>query len=31
MNDRTATIQFSDGSPSVTFPILTGTIGPEAI
>src|SRR5437667_830692 len=29
MNDRTATLSFSDGSPSVTFPILPGTIGPE--
>src|SRR6476661_2011941 len=31
MTDRTATIQFSDGSPSVTFPIVSGTIGPHAI
>src|SRR3989454_4883232 len=29
MNDRTATLSFSDGSPSVTFPVLPGTIGPE--
>jgi citrate synthase len=29
--ERSATINFSDGSPSVTFPILTGTIGPEVI
>jgi citrate synthase len=29
MTDRTATLSFSDGSPSVTFPILPGTIGPE--
>ena len=28
MTDRTATLNFSDGSPSVSFPILTGTIGP---
>jgi len=31
MTDSTATLQFSDGSPSVTFPILTGTIGPQVI
>src|SRR6476660_5988800 len=31
MTDSTATLQFSDGSPSVTFPILTGTVGPEVI
>ena len=31
MSDHTATINFSDGSPSVTFPILPGTIGPEVI
>ena len=31
MTDRTATINFSDGSPSVSFPILDGTIGPEVI
>ena len=31
MTDRTATLNFSDGSPSVTFPILTGTVGPEVI
>src|SRR5438309_76772 len=29
MTDHTATLSFSDGSPSVTFPILPGTIGPE--
>src|SRR5882724_12576024 len=29
MTDHTATLNFSDGSPSVTFPILPGTIGPE--
>jgi citrate synthase len=27
----TATLQFSDGSPAVTFPILTGTMGPQVI
>jgi citrate synthase len=31
MTDRTATLNFSDGSPSVNFPILTGTVGPEVI
>jgi citrate synthase len=31
MTDRTATLSFSDGSPSVTFPVLTGTIGPEVV
>ena len=29
--DRTATLTFSDGSPSVEFPILAGTIGPDVI
>src|SRR5262252_654781 len=31
MNDRTATISFSDGSASVTFPLLAGTLGPDVI
>ena len=31
MSDRTSTINFSDGAPSVSFPILTGTVGPEVI
>ena len=31
MNDRTATLSFSDGSPSATFPVLPGTIGPDVI
>ena len=31
MTDHTATLTFSDGSPSVEFPILSGTIGPEVI
>jgi citrate synthase len=26
MSDRSANINFSDGSPSITFPMLTGTI-----
>src|SRR5436190_12705599 len=31
MNDHNASLTFSDGSPSVTFPILEGTIGPDVI
>src|SRR5580765_2575174 len=31
MNDRSATVTFSDGSPDITFPILQGTIGPDVI
>jgi citrate synthase len=31
MTDRTATLNFSDGSPAVTFPILSGTVGPDVI
>jgi citrate synthase len=31
MTDRTATLQFSDGAPSVTFPVLSGTLGPDVI
>ena len=31
MSERTATVTFSDGSPSVTFPILQGTMGPDVI
>jgi citrate synthase len=31
MTDHTATLAFSDGSPSVTLPVLPGTIGPEVI
>ena len=31
MSDRTATINFSDGAPPVTFPILSGTLGPDVI
>jgi citrate synthase len=31
MTDRTATLTFSDGSPSVTFPLLPGTVGPDVI
>ena len=31
MTDRTATLSFSDGAPSVTFPVLGGSIGPDVI
>ena len=31
MTDKTASLTFSDGSPSVTFPILAGSVGPEVI
>jgi citrate synthase len=31
MSDRSTTFNFSDGSSSVSFPILTGTVGPEVI
>ncbi len=31
MTDRTATINFSDGSPAITFPVLSGTVGPDVI
>ena len=31
MTDRTATLSFSDGSTPVTFPVLTGSMGPEVI
>ncbi|HSV21059.1 MAG TPA: citrate synthase [Casimicrobiaceae bacterium] len=31
MPDRTATLNFSDGSPPVTYPILSGTVGPDVI
>src|SRR6476646_3936177 len=31
MTDRTATLNFSDGASPVTFPILSGTIGPDVI
>jgi len=31
MTDRTATINFSDGSPSVSFPVLSGSTGPDVI
>ena len=31
MTDRTATLSFSDGSSPVTFPVLTGSMGPDVI
>ena len=31
MTDRTATLQFSDGSPAITLPVLSGTLGPDVI
>ena len=31
MTDRTATLTFSDGSAPVTFPVLSGTVGPDVI
>ena len=31
MTDHTATLNFSDDSPAITFPVLPGTIGPEVI
>jgi len=31
MTDRTATLNFSDDSSAITFPMLPGTIGPEVI
>ena len=29
--DRSATLTFTDGSPSITFPVLAGSIGPEVM
>jgi citrate synthase len=31
MSEKLATLSFSDGRPSVDFPVLTGTVGPEVI
>ena len=31
MTERTATLSFSDGSPSVTFPLIAGSTGPDVI
>ncbi|MCC6867637.1 MAG: citrate synthase [Burkholderiales bacterium] len=31
MTERTASLKFSDGSPAVTFPVLSGSVGPQVI
>ena len=31
MAEKLATLSFSDGTPSVDFPVLGGTVGPEVI
>jgi len=31
MTDRNATLSFDDGSPSITFPIVPGTVGPDVV
>jgi citrate synthase len=31
MTDRHATLSFDDGSPSITFPIVPGTVGPDVV
>jgi citrate synthase len=31
MSDRKATLSFSDGSPPVDFPLMTGTVGPDVV
>ena len=31
MTDRTATLSFSDGSPSVSFPVISGSAGPDVV
>src|SRR5574342_511806 len=31
MSEKLATLSFSDGTPSVDFPVLGGTVGPEVI
>ncbi len=31
MTDRTATLTFSDGTPPVNFPVLSGTLGPDVV
>ena len=31
MKDRTATLTFSDGASPVTFPMLSGTVGPDVV
>jgi citrate synthase len=31
MTERTATLSFSDGSPAISFPVLSGSVGPDVI
>jgi citrate synthase len=31
MAEKLATLSFSDGKPSIDFPVLGGTMGPEVI
>ncbi len=31
MTDRTAKLEFSDGTPSISFPVLSGTVGPDVM
>src|SRR3546814_528661 len=31
LSDKKATLSFSDGSPSIEFPVYQGTIGPDVI
>ncbi len=31
MTDRTAKLEFTDGTPSIAFPVLSGTVGPDVI
>ena len=31
LSDKKATLAFSDGSPSVEFPVYKGTVGPDVI
>ncbi|HVF65506.1 MAG TPA: citrate synthase [Casimicrobiaceae bacterium] len=31
MTERTATLSFSDGAPSIDFPILSGSMGPDVV
>src|SRR5574340_784256 len=31
MTDRTATLTVSDGTPPITFPVLSGTLGPDVL
>ena len=31
VSDKSVKLEFSDGTPSVTLPVLTGSVGPDAI